>query len=243
MKEVVAHEIIAGQNDHHLCSYDQIKQSDGSRQEFMVVETPMGNVERLVSEDGHPLGSEKLHREDARLHELLSDPDGFRKHSKKEREDAEEAKQLLEMLPAAFQYRYAGREDGLTKLNFTPDPSFKPEHREGSVFHHMQGVVWVDQSQRRIAGIEGKLMSEVKFGGGILGYLAQGGTFVFKRRDVGQGHWETTRLDVNMDGKALFFKTISVHQHEEDTGFRQVGKDIDLQFAAKLLQTRIPAGR
>jgi hypothetical protein len=68
----------------------------------------------------------------------------------------------------------------------------------------------VDANQKRLAEISGKLMSEVKSGGGVLGHLDRGGTFLVKQQDLGSGHWEITMLDVQMIGKALFFKTIDV---------------------------------
>jgi hypothetical protein len=83
--------------------------------------------------------------------------------------------------------------------------------------------------------IDGQLTSEVKFGGGILGHLDKGGTFIVNQKDVGGGHWELTRLFINMNGKALFFKTIDVHHDEQDVDFQPVRGDITLREAAELL--------
>jgi hypothetical protein len=122
------------------------------------------------------------------------------------------------------------------KLDFTPNPSFKPQRREGVVFRHIQGSIWIDSSQKRIVRIEGRLISEVKFGGGILGHLAKGGTFVAEQKDVAGGHWELTRLTVNMKGKVLFFKTISLRDNELNSDFTPIPRDITLQQAAELLK-------
>src|SRR5579862_5140589 len=98
------------------------------------------------------------------------------------------------MLPSAFEYRYAAQDGDLVRLDYSPNPAFKTPNREAEVFHHMQGSVWIDPSKKRIGKIEGRLTSEVKFGGGILGHLDPGGTFRFEQRDVGNGHWEMTNL-------------------------------------------------
>jgi hypothetical protein len=45
-----------------------------------------------------------------------------------------------------------------------------------------------------------------------LGQLATGGTFDVKQAGVGGGNWEMTLLHVNMQGKALFFKTSGVRE-------------------------------
>ena len=42
-------------------------------------------------------------------------------------------------------------------------------------------------------------------GWGWLGHLDKGGTLLVTQQDLGSGHWELTMLDVEMNGKALFF--------------------------------------
>src|SRR5207248_10256728 len=110
--------------------------------------------------------------------------------------------------PDAFRFEYDGREGELIKLKFAPNPDFHGSGRAAQVFHHLEGTMLVDPEQKRLAEITGELTSEVRFGwGGILGHLDEGGTFHVKLADLGSGHWEMTTLDVEMDGKALLFKT------------------------------------
>jgi hypothetical protein len=45
-----------------------------------------------------------------------------------------------------------------------------------------------------------------------------------------------TFLDVQMDGKALFFKTIAVREKEVDTDFRPLPGDTTLKQAAEFLK-------
>ena len=52
---------------------------------------------------------------------------------------------------------------------------------------------------------------------------------------LGANHWEIDRLNVDMKGKALFFKTISVRQDESDSHFQQLPENITLAEAADLL--------
>ena len=53
---------------------------------------------------------------------------------------------------------------------------------------------------------------------------------------MGAGHWDIVLLDVNMNGKVLFFKTISVRQSEKYFNYQQVPDNITLEQAAQLLQ-------
>src|ERR1700683_4855399 len=127
-------------------------------------------------------------------------------------------------------------ESGLMRLRFKPNPNFHPKSREGEVFHHMEGVMWVEPRQKRMAELDGRLLDQVKFGGGLLGHLNAGGTFSVRQTDVGDGHWEMTLLDVKMDGKALFFKTIAVREKEVDSNFQPLPKGLSLEQAAEILR-------
>ena len=88
-------------------------------------------------------------------------------------------------------------------------------------------------------------MNEVKFAGGLLGHLEKGGQFAVKRAEVAPAHWEVTEMTVNMRGKALLFKTISVQQRELHRNFDRVPDDLTISDAAALLlkQSLIAARR
>jgi len=236
ISRVVANELKAQQADHSLWRYRQVEGSAETGQEFEVVETPKGSIHRLLRRNGRSLNAEETEKEDARIRQLLANPEGIEKRKKQEEKDGAQEKNLLRMLPAAFEYRYAGNKNGMIQLDFSPRASFKPRRREGEVFHHMDGTILVDAAQERLVEISGRLVSDVKFAAGILGHLDKGGTFVVNQKDVGGGHWEVTRLLVNIDGKVLFFKTISEHQNEQDTDFTPVQPNITLQRAAELLR-------
>ena len=236
IREVVANELKAQQTDHSMWRYTQTRHRGGTTEQLAFVETSKGEIHRLLAQNGQPLTPQGSIKEDARIQKLLASPQVFQQHARREEQDAQEEQHLLRMLPSAFHYCNARRESNWIKLDFTPNPFFKPQRHEGEVFRHMQGTIWIDASQKRVARIEGRLTSEVKFGGGWLGHLAKGGTFVVEQKDVGNRHWELTQLKVNINGRALFFETINVHHNERDSDFTPVPSDISLQEAAKLLK-------
>jgi hypothetical protein len=88
----------------------------------------------------------------------------------------------------------------------------------------------------RLRRLSGHLIDNVNFGFGILGKLKKGGTFEVDQADVGGGHWEVTKLDVHINGRALFFATIQEQQHEVMTGFQQVPPGTNLVRAAEMLK-------
>jgi hypothetical protein len=146
------------------------------------------------------------------------------------------------MIPQTFIFEYAGEHAGpkgeLVKLTFKPNPNFQPPTREGKVMHELAGTLWVDIKQQRLAAIDGQLLNEVKFAGGLLGHLEKGGRFNVKRTEIAPGQWEMTDMEVNMRGKALLFKTISVRQKERHHDFERIPDDMTMADAAAMLMNK-----
>jgi hypothetical protein len=100
----------------------------------------------------------------------------------------------------------------------------------------MEGEITVNREQLRLVEISGQLVHEVKFGAGLLGQLDKGGQFYVKQEQVAPGFWEMTALNVQMRGKALFFKTIGVRQKIVRSGLHRVSDDLTLAQAADMLK-------
>jgi hypothetical protein len=235
-EQVVENELKAQVEDKSLWKYREILQRDGKARIMEVVQTNDGEIGRLIAVNGEPLSAQQRQAENQRIEKLVSKRAQLQENQKNRNEDAAKEKKLLQMLPEAFRYEYADGQDGYVKLRFRPNPRFHPNDHEAEVFHHMEGVMWVDISQKRLAGLEGRLTSEVKFGGGLLGHLDKGGTFSVKQRDIGTGHWRMTSLDIQMNGRALLWKTIAVREKENDSDFQEIPRNTTLEGAAKLLE-------
>ena len=235
-RKVFENEVQAQINDQSLWSYRQLKEEQGKKKVFAVCETNDGEIDRLLEVNGQELNAKQRQAEDQRIQKMLDDPDQMRQQQKKSEEDGKQERELLRMFPEAFRFQYAGMQGNLIKLTFSPNPDFRPSNRAAQVFHHMEGSLLVDGEQKRLAEIEGRLTSPVKFGWGLLGHLDKGGTFLVDQQDMGSGHWQVTTLDVEMDGKALFFKTIAVREKELNTDFQQVPESITPWQAFELLR-------
>ena len=98
------------------------------------------------------------------------------------------------MLPDAFLFNYAGGEENLVKLSFKPNPNFHPPSLEARVFQDMEGEMWVDCKQERLAAFSGHLTQDVKFGLGLFGHLDKGGHFEVRQAEVVPGHWDMTTM-------------------------------------------------
>ena len=221
------------------------KQVDGKQQIRQVVETKFGSLDRLLASAGTPLTPVQEREETDRLLRLSHNLEDQHNVEQTHRKQAAQCDALLQMIPDAFVFDYADESRGVTKLIFKPNPRFQPSSREGKVLHELAGEIWVDAKQQRLVSINGQLNNEVKFGGGLLGRLEKGGEFHVKRSEIVPGHWEVTEMVVNMTGKALLFKTISVQQKEIHSNFQPVADDLTLSEAAGLLlkQALVAANR
>jgi hypothetical protein len=151
----------------------------------------------------------------------------------------------MKMIPDAFIFEYAGQSANAVKLNFKPNPRFQPPSRAAKALQQMAGEMWFDATQQRLISISGQLMNEVKFGGGLLGHLQKGGQFIVKRAEIAPRDWEVTELTVNMQGKALLFKSIAVQQKEVHSNFERMPDELSIADAANVLlkQTLVASNR
>jgi hypothetical protein len=235
-RDVFQNEIDAQIHDQSLWSYRELKEDDGKQKLFMVCQTNDGEIDRLLAVNGKELSPEQRQAENQRIQKILTRPGQMRRQQKEQHQDAIQTQNLMKMFPAAFRFQYDGMQGSLIKLKFTPNPNFHASRRVEQVFHHMEGNLLVDSRQNRLAEISGELTSEVKFFGGLLGHLDKGGTFLVRQQDMGSGHWELTSMDIDMNGKAVFFKTIAVREREVYSNLRQVPDGTTLQQALTYLQ-------
>lgn len=236
LRRVVAGELKAQNDDHSRWMHEVREGGSGKEQVKLVVQTEEGELERLEVVKGQPLTAEQQRQEDNRIQELVHHPGEQSKNRRAQEEDAGRTEHLMKMLPDAVTAKYEKCDSDLVELLFVPNPIFHPSSHEASVFHSMEGRIWVNQRASRIAEIQGRLMNDVKFAGGLLGHLDKGGEFHVKQSEVAPGHWEITLLHVNMRGKALFFKTISVQQDEVSSNFRRVPDNLTMTQAAEELR-------
>ena len=221
------------------------KTSDGKQETRTVIETQSGSLDRLLAVAGRPLTEAQQAEEARRIFKFSHSREEQRKAEQSRQKDNDQCNAIFKMIPDAFIFQQTGQSGDAVRLSFTPNPQFQPPSREGKVLQHMTGEMWVSASQKRLIAIDGRLTSEVKFGGGLLGHLEKGGQFMVKRTQVAPNDWEVTELTVNMQGKALLFKSISVQQKELHSNFERMPDDISIADAAGLLlrQTLVASKR
>lgn len=236
VRQVVQNELLRARNDPVHWTFRELVRKDGRIETHEVCQTNAGTVDRLVAVNGQPLSAEQQEREDARIQEFLANGREIRRDRQKQSQDSARQNRMFATFPDAFRYKYAGTEGNLVKLAFEPNPQFVPDSRQEEVFHHLEGTMWIDPEQEQLARIDGRLTSDVKFAGGLLGHLDKGGVFSVRFKQVDSDHWVIAALDVEMSGRALLFKTISVQEQREFDDYRRVPDSLSLDQAAELLE-------
>lgn len=238
-RKVVTNELKVQDEEHYHWMYRLEKEESGRKQAQEILETNDGSLSQLLSVDGHPLDVQQQRKENQRMQRLVSHPDEQWNLQQASNKKAEQGARLFRILPDVFVFSYAGRQGDLVTLTFRPNPNFQPPSPEARVLHCMEGEMTVDTRQERLAALNGHLMEDVKFGGGLLGHLDRGGKFEVRQTEVAPSHWEMTALKVNMKGKALLFKTIGVQETENHSDFHRLPDDLTLAEAAGILNRQI----
>jgi hypothetical protein len=239
VRRAAANEIKANDSHVYFMFKDRTEEKNHSITKD-VIQTPQGGLTRTVAINEKPLTAEQRAKEDQKLQKFANDPEARRKRKESNREEDQRDALMLTSLPDAFLYTYAGEEPGpngapLVHLTFKPNPKFNPPNHETMVYLGMQGDMLIDPKAARIAKIDGTLFKDVDFGWGILGRLYKGGKFLIEQRDVGSGHWETTRESLQFNGKILLVKPLTISSTETTYDFRPVPANLTTAQALELL--------
>jgi len=195
------------------------------------IDTVDGPVHRLLSVDGHEPSPLERKQDDDRLRDLRENPRA-RLTLNKNREAAEKrVDDLLHAIPGVFLFEDQGKQGGLERLAFHPNPAYKPASYEEMALHGLSGVVLIDLTEKRLARFSGTLAQQVKFGYGVLGHLNKGGMIEVNRVRLSPGLWGTSLLRVDLDGRFALFKNISNQMDESRSDFAQVSPDMNIQRA------------
>lgn len=216
---------------------NELKQEDADRSHYMfklkkvttkgtklqtIVQTDQGSIARTLVIDGHPPSQEDIQAEQDKIHRLINDADEQKRRQKRDREDENRAQIMVRALPNAFFFQEIGRDGDTLKLRFRPDPDYRPQSHEESVYTGMAGELWLNTAQQRLQKIDAQLFHDVDFGWGILGRLYKGGSFMVQQEQVDATHWDTTVTKLDLTGKAMMFKSLVYKEQEYQTDYRRL---------------------
>jgi hypothetical protein len=220
-------------------SEERSNRTSGRLWEELVVETPDGSMQRLISEDGRPLTDDQRNAEDQRIAYLTNHPREFRRKTQRRKEDEARMPELLKEIPNIFLFNILSSEGDYTRIAFQPNPSFHEESYQDRVVHAMAGVLIIHKPDMRLSELDAHLEHKVEFGYGILGVLRDKTNLSIVRGEVSAGQWTTTKLRFHLDGSFLLLKTISRDLDSSRHGFKPVVHDLNMAAAAAIVQSNI----
>jgi hypothetical protein len=244
VRAAVANEVAAANNTVVKHMFRSRRQSPKGSQTRLYVETNSAMAGMIIAVNDQPLTPQQQQTEYGHLAWLTNNPDQLRKKQAREKEDAERTLRIVKALPDAFLYQYAGTEvstpgrsgNQLVKLTFKPNPAYLPPTRVEQALEGMQGYLLIDPAAVRLAKIDGTLFRDITFGWGIVGRLDKGGHFVVTQADVGDGTWDITGMSLNITGKILLFKSISMVSDEVFRDFRRTPDDLSFAKGVEMLK-------
>ena len=228
-------------NSGHPFRFRLRKQDENGVTTKDIIETRDGDIARLVLVNDQPLTPDRAKAERARLDNLLAHPELQTRRHRKEQEDSGRSNEMIRLLPDAFLYTYRGIVNTANgpayRLSFVPNQNFIPPDREAQVYHGMAGELWINCAEKRMSRLDAHLISDVDFGWGIVGRLFRGGTILVEQQDVGNGHWESTHLKLNLTGKILMIKSLVIRSTEDGSVYKPVSNALTYKDAIHLLES------
>jgi len=207
-------------------------------------------VEKLISENGVPLSTERAAKEDRRVQEEFAKAErekekdekkaierrAEREKKKAESDDTADISAFLRACEFVSPRRemLAGRE--AIVFDFRPKQGFKPKNREESLIAKLIGVVWIDPVDKQVIRLEARLAESFKMGGGLLISLKRGAALVMEQTRMVQGVWLPKFVQVNLSLKVLLFGGGDYNKTIEWSDYRHFAghvKDYKLDAPAK----------
>lgn len=200
--------------------------------EYEVFNIAGEEVRRLVAKDGKPLASDEKKKEDERFNREFDKytrktAEAARDPEKQARQEAKEDAQISDFLRAvrfsnAHRERFRGQD--VIAVDFGPNPDYKPRKMIENVIHQMAGVIWIDEKARDVARLEAHFSASVRIGGGVVGSLDKGSSFVFEQARVNDEVWLPTYDEVHLGGRFLLLK-VKANQIDRYTDYRKFKAD------------------
>jgi hypothetical protein len=240
IERAAENEVAALENPVPFQYSERLKWSWGSETRS-VIETPEGRADRIVLFRDEPLAPDQQQKQTHRLEKLLRDRDAVKDELHDQRSETERRIKMLKALPRALLFEFEGRENGLLRFTFRPNPDFSPKDRETQMYRGMEGELWLEPAQERIVRIEGRLVKDVSFGWGILGRLNKGGIYEIAQTQISPGVWRITTLNVDVKGRVLLVDSFRMFRQESNSHFRRTSASMTYRDAVEaLLSTPVP---
>jgi hypothetical protein len=238
IETVVQHEAEASKHRGYYTylSVERSERTGGHEWTERVAETTWGKVRYLVLEDGKPISAARMAAERARLQDEALHPDAFKQQEAAKGEDEQHARQMMQLLPKAFLFDAPQTEGEYLRVRYRPNPDYSPNGLEERVLHAMTGSVLIDEKMIRTRELDGRMPQDVSIGFGFLATIHAGSNFATTREHVDGPDWKTETLHTDINGKAMFLKTIARQQEARRSEYKRIPNETTVAEAVKIVE-------
>jgi hypothetical protein len=165
---------------------------------------------------------------------LIRNPHDLEEQAQKDNDDVQKTESLFKLMPDALLFTWESSDGQTIRLNFHPNPNFNPPTFESKIFRVLQGSILVDGGQKRLIELRAVLSRDLEFGWGIFGKLRKGGSLELRQEQVEPGCWLVTYFNIQVTGRAWFFKAIGKRRQELCSAFHRLPENLTLEDAAEM---------
>jgi hypothetical protein len=235
IQRIVDTEYAAYESDHSHWLYLKETRKEKHHDVLWISQTEQGEVQRLVEEDERPIA---VSRQQELVQEFVRDREAQKKQVGEIEHDRKQIIDLLRLLPVGFVWTQTSISPSVMCFHFEPSPQFHPPTREARVMSGMAGELVADAQQNRVLSVQGHLIRDVNFGGGLLGKLRQGSFFSIEQDQVGPSLWQLKGVHVHLHGNALLFKSVSLEEDDDRSNFQIQQPEVTLEKAAEAVMRK-----
>jgi uncharacterized protein (DUF2062 family) len=239
VRQTVAHELAAtNTGGQYMCRvHEETPQGSETR---VMVEIRDLEIGRLILKNGRPLSPAQMQREEERLRSLLTNRTRLLKYQTEQNADVARLQRIIQVLPDAFVYQYAGAEEDragreLALVTFRPNPDYHARSIELRVLQVVEGTMLIDTVAERFVRVKANLCQDVDFGWGILDHISRGGSFLLEQQVVWPDKWAMTTLALHYTNRLLLLFTSRVDSVTMVSDFRRMPDNLSQQHALELL--------
>lgn len=197
---------------------------------------PGHTYRKLVARDGRALDAKEIEKQDRNQDEKIAKSEAASEEKREARlaEMRRTEAAVIDELFRIYDIRMVGREtvDGRSAIVLTFEPRDVPTTtRRGKILKKFAGRAWIDEDDRQLVRLEGRLIDNLSFGLGLLARLQKGATASFTRRKVNDEIWLPAEARFAGSARLFLFKGIHVDAMSEYSDYRKfsVGTSVEIR--------------
>ncbi len=179
-----------------------------------VVETPDGNLTRLLQHNGQPLTLAEDTGDRKRLADYIGSGD-LRRKAKDEHRNQEYGLELIRAMPESMLYTLTPGQPQLPNLDrpqwvldYAPNPQFHPKTLAESLSTGIAGRLWIDAADHHLVRLEIHITRNLDIALGLLARVYTGGTIEYDQRRIAEGVYAYSHIRMHLRLRELMVRTV-----------------------------------